>query len=500
MILVGLARHRENPIVLRTVIAISITLSLAMAAAVRAQAALGSAASGGPVALLNRIKGVTEQLDLSADQKNQVEAIFKKAADDLHSASDDLQNASSDEKSARYRDLFADLRQQVGDVLTDDQKSQLQDKLQALRNPTTSPAGGTDSPNPPSPATPAPGQRSGGLGLNNGAKPGGGFGGGAGGGGMGRGQYGQRLKNALDQLNLSSDQQAQVDDLIKGMREQVRSIFTQVQNGTIDRDAARQKVMPIFLGTLGKINAILTPDQQEKLKQALQQSPAGPQGRAARPGNQNGAGPFGGNQSGQNRAAQTPTENPPVIAAPPTTAPSAAASPAASTAHPLSVGQPAPDFSLKALDSETVSLSSYKHKVLVLVLGSYTNPPFRDHAEGLQALRDKYGTNGVNFLVIYTKETHPTGGWEIQRNKTDNINIAQPKTQAERNAIANRAKAAMNLSILTAPDTMDDKTATAYAVGDGAPAYVIGRDGTILFHQSWLEPMALGQAIEDALK
>ena len=51
-----------------------------------------------------------------------------------------------------------------------------------------------------------------------------------------------------------------------------------------------------------------------------------------------------------------------------------------------------------------------------------------------------------------------------------------------------------------APDTIDDKTATAFAVGDGVPAYVIGRDGKILFRQSWLEPMALGDAIEDALK
>jgi hypothetical protein len=58
----------------------------------------------------------------------------------------------------------------------------------------------------------------------------------------------------------------------------------------------------------------------------------------------------------------------------------------------------------------------------------------------------------------------------------------------------------MNLSILMAPDTMDNKTATAYAVGDGVAAYLIGRDGKILFHQSWLEPMALEAAIEDAMK
>jgi hypothetical protein len=51
-----------------------------------------------------------------------------------------------------------------------------------------------------------------------------------------------------------------------------------------------------------------------------------------------------------------------------------------------------------------------------------------------------------------------------------------------------------------ATDSMDDKTASAYAVADGTPAYVIGRDGKILFRQSWLEPMALDEAIENALK
>ncbi len=147
-----------------------------------------------------------------------------------------------------------------------------------------------------------------------------------------------------------------------------------------------------------------------------------------------------------------------------------------------------------------MNLAAYKHKVLVLVFASYTNPSFRDRAAGLEALREQYGAQGANFLIIYTSETHPAGGWEVARNKTDGISITQPTTQAQRNQIAVTAKSALNLSIDVAPDTMDNKTATAYAVGDGTPAYIIGRDGKILFHQSWLEPMALEEAIVDALK
>jgi glutathione peroxidase-family protein len=153
-----------------------------------------------------------------------------------------------------------------------------------------------------------------------------------------------------------------------------------------------------------------------------------------------------------------------------------------------------------ALNGESVKLSSYNHKLLVLVLGSYTNPTLRDRAAGLEALHEKYAGQGVNFLMIYTRETHPAGGWEIQRNKTDNISIPQPTTLTERKATAERARTALNLSIDMATDSMDDKTASAYAVADGTPAYVIGRDGKILFRQSWLEPMALDEAIENALK
>jgi hypothetical protein len=286
-----------------------------------------------------------------------------------------------------------------------------------------------------------------------------------------------RLKISLDQLGLSPDQQTQVDQILEDIRQQLQALRAGVGNGTVDRDSARDKVLSILQASRTKLAGILTPEQQDKLRQLLPQNPGAP-----------GNPPPGDAPSGSGSKNTS-------IATPSTPVP-----PPASSPQPLAVGQQAPDFSLRTLNGETVGLSSYNHKLLVLVLGSYTNPSLRDRAPGLESLREHYSGLGVSFLLVYTRETHPTGGWEIERNKTDNIDIAQPKTQPERNRIAEGAKAAMNLSISFAPDTMDDKTGTAYAVGDGVAAYLISRDGKILFHQSWLEPMALGDAIEEAVK
>jgi len=428
-----------------------------------------------PLALLDRIKNLTEQLNLNTEQRTQIDAIFKSSAEEMQGAIGDLQNASPEEKTARFGQLLGDLREEIGPLLDDDQKAELQQKLQGLRNPSTAPEDTGNTPNQRSQTPAVAGGQAGGAGQSGAPPAGAGPGTGA---GAGRGvQMLTRLKNGLDQLGLSADQQTQIDQILEDIRQQLQTLRAGVGNGTVDRDSARDKVLSILQASRTKLAGILTPEQQDKLRQLLPQNPGAP-----------------GNRPPGDASSGTGSKNTPIAR------PSSPVPPPASSPQPLAVGQQAPDFSLRTLNGETVGLSSYNHKLLVLVLGSYTNPSLRDRAPGLESLREHYSGLGVSFLLVYTRETHPTGGWEIDRNKTDNIDIAQPKTQPERNRIAEGAKAAMNLSVPFAPDTMDDKTGTAYAVGDGVAAYLISRDGKILFHQSWLEPMALGDAIEEAVK
>jgi Spy/CpxP family protein refolding chaperone len=436
-------------------------------------ATAGGAAGRDPADLLDRVRGLTEQLDLTPDQKNQLDTIFNRAKDDFNAARAELANASQEEKTLEYRDLFSDLRQQVGAVLTADQKEQLQEKLQSLRSlaPAKDGQSQANSAEIPSTLPSIPNNPSSG-GFGGRARAQGGFGPGAAGPAR-AGQYLERVKAALAQLNLDADQKSQVDALVAHVREQVEDVRKQVQSGTLDRPAARQKMVSLLQESREKLAGILTPEQLQQMREYMLQhggSPGGPQG-----------GGVGGNLTGNSPAPKVQA--------------------AANSAPPVApaVGQPAPDFTLETLTGQKVSPSNYNHHILVLVLGSYTNPVLRDKASGLESLRNQYGSRDVDFLIVYTRETHPAGGWEIARNKTDNISIAQPATAGARESVASRAKIALHLSIPFAPDTMDDKTATAYGVGDGVPAYVIGRDGKILFHQSWLEPTALADAIDDAL-
>jgi glutathione peroxidase-family protein len=293
----------------------------------------------------------------------------------------------------------------------------------------------------------------------------------------------QRFRDALAQLDLTDDQKKKTDDVLSDMTAQVKQMRQSVQAGTMSREDVRDKLATLVLDTRSKISSILTPDQQQKLRSIMQQGASAP--NTPRPNRRN-------------------NNSPPAM--PPTTAPALSDS-AAPKANETSlvpttapdVGQPAPDFQLRLLNGDTTSLSEAKHKILVLTFASATAPVFRDHAAGLNTLHEKYGSRGVQFLVIYTKEQHPAGGWELQRNKDDNINIPLAKTPADRATAAEQLHNALHLSVPIATDTLSDQTAAAYGVNQTVPAFVIDRDGNVVFHQSWLEPDSLGRAIDDAL-
>src|SRR5207253_7467317 len=87
------------------------------------------------------------------------------------------------------------------------------------------------------------------------------------------------------------------------------------------------------------------------------------------------------------------------------------------------VGEAAPELNIDRLDGRSIQLSSMKGKPLVIEFGSYSSPSFRQRAQHMEELARQYN-NRANFLLIYTKEAHPTGGWEVDRNRDDHVLIA----------------------------------------------------------------------------
>jgi hypothetical protein len=164
---------------------------------------------------------------------------------------------------------------------------------------------------------------------------------------------------------------------------------------------------------------------------------------------------------------------------------------------PPSPGQAAPALALKKLDGSPVQLSSFKGKLVLLAFGSYSSPSFRQRAQALEELRRDYGVR-VSFVVVYTKEAHPSGGWEVDRNKDAEIAVPQHADENARRAAAKQARELLKLQSTITTDSMDDATAMAYHAWPNNAAVLIGKDGNVLAYQEWFDAYGMRQAIQNA--
>jgi hypothetical protein len=159
-------------------------------------------------------------------------------------------------------------------------------------------------------------------------------------------------------------------------------------------------------------------------------------------------------------------------------------------------GQTAPAFALQKVDSSTtLQLSAFKGKVVVLTFASYSSPTFRRRAAGLEDLRRR-NDNRANFLFIYTKEAHPKGGWEVDRNKDEDVQVEQAKDLSERSRTAKQMHEALHFSWPMLTDSMDDSAAKAYGAGE-CTTIIINRDGTIYSRLQWSDPYTLKRQLDE---
>jgi hypothetical protein len=104
----------------------------------------------------------------------------------------------------------------------------------------------------------------------------------------------------------------------------------------------------------------------------------------------------------------------------------------------------------------------------------------------------------VDFLIIYTRESHPVGEWEVERNRRAGILVEQPQTLDQRKALARQAKNLLKINLPIALDNMENETATAYD-GFTTAAVIVGRDGTILARRNWTDTHSLRRSIDQAI-
>ncbi len=86
----------------------------------------------------------------------------------------------------------------------------------------------------------------------------------------------------------------------------------------------------------------------------------------------------------------------------------------------------------------------------------------------------------VSFFVVYIQEAHPSDGWQIPPNEQEGVVYEQPKTAAEREALAQACVLHLELSIPTLIDEMTNAVDRAYAALPER-LYLIDADGRIAY-------------------
>lgn len=442
------------------------TVCLAMPSLTMAQTTRPARGGGRRGELLQRVRGVLDDLKLSDEQKAKVDEAINQARQDLRDLMQTVRDLPPQERRQKMRDFAMSVREKIAGLLTDEQRVTFRQKMEELREQV---AGGGGGGGGRVQASNGPGAGPGGAGGPRGDEP---------------GPVVRRLREAMTMLDLSADQKQKVDAVLNDVQDKARELRREAQG---DAQALREKGRQLIRDSRAKLQEILSPDQQSKLRELMQQ------GR--------------GRGNDQNAPATSPTTNPSDKAGEKSGGGSggggsggggAMAPPMQPTNERLAVGQPAPAFRVTKLDGLAVQLDSFQGKIALIAFGSYSSPSFRQRILSLEDLRREYGSR-VSFLIIYTREAHPSVQWEVDRNREQQISIADAKDLSQRKELAKQARTKLKINIPLAVDTMDDDAAKGYHAWPNDAAVLIDKDGTVLAYQQWFDAYGMKQAILEAL-
>jgi peroxiredoxin len=152
------------------------------------------------------------------------------------------------------------------------------------------------------------------------------------------------------------------------------------------------------------------------------------------------------------------------------------------------VGSVAPDFELETTDGEMIRLSDKRGKIAVFMFVAMTCPPARTQVDLWQVLHDKYDFNEVDIFFVYSRERHAG-----ERGYRD---FKETKTTEERMAYARMMAEITEFPI--AVDPIDERTLKDYGIVPNA-AFVVDRDGFIVFKAQWADVHKVEQVIDQLL-
>ena len=126
---------------------------------------------------------------------------------------------------------------------------------------------------------------------------------------------------------------------------------------------------------------------------------------------------------------------------------------------------------------ETLVLSDLRGKLVGLIFGSYTWPPFRAEAVRLNDLAKGVGEQ-IQFICVYVEEAHPTYGSQSPKNEAEGILFARPTNADERAEVAADCMLRINFSFPMVLDNMNNETVSTY-VAMPERLYLLDENGRV---------------------
>ncbi|MBK8500590.1 MAG: hypothetical protein IPL52_17655 [Flavobacteriales bacterium] len=149
------------------------------------------------------------------------------------------------------------------------------------------------------------------------------------------------------------------------------------------------------------------------------------------------------------------------------------------------------DFTLPtAKEAGSYSLRANEGKIRAFMFGSISNPPARVQIERWSRLAKKYAAEDVQLFVIYGRELHPGDHKAFKL-------YPQPKSEYEKAAYAKEFAQLGSIPVLI--DGLDDAAFTAYGKAPNG-AYLIDKDGNLVFRSTWADDRKMEHMIDTLLK
>jgi len=80
-----------------------------------------------------------------------------------------------------------------------------------------------------------------------------------------------KLQSAVESLNLTDDQKSKVKDIFADAKAKRQTVWS---DSSLTDDQKKAKMKELHAGTMGKLNEVLTPDQQAQLKAKMEAAKA----------------------------------------------------------------------------------------------------------------------------------------------------------------------------------------------------------------------------------